>query len=103
VCLQSVCLEAVCFGGCTSKEPTGLHPSREEGVKVDGQVGAELEEVDGTSWRWTGGGFTADQADAEVIVWTKKRWLLLVPAMSRLSVCRRQRRTKWPVMRKSPF
>jgi hypothetical protein len=31
-------------------------------------------------------GFTADQADAEVIVWAKKRWLLLVPAMSRLSI-----------------
>jgi len=26
------------------------------GVKVDRQVGAEQEEVDGTSWCWTGGG-----------------------------------------------
>jgi hypothetical protein len=31
-------------------------------------------------------GFIADQADAEVVVWAKKRWLLLVLAMWRLSV-----------------
>jgi hypothetical protein len=69
------------LGGRTSKEPTVLDPSREEGVKVNGWVGAELEVVDGgvmaRDWWW------ASPRIRWMLkwLWAKNRWLLLVPAL----------------------